>query len=280
MPFNDELVQNSIPNQLHIDKVGEVQKIIAAQLNFDFDAETLIREIEELRPFFEELTNATSVLEKYAELNRDQFKLVPTDQYYSVNTYDNKTGFNTGKPIKGWMGISLITHETLDIPANSSTGIRNLGLSGWNWRQIVSGSELQKTILRLPLYDLCGVRLVTLPEGAFAPIHRDNGAKSIPGVKGTTSSNNNNELWLKNGFISITLNIKNGEVPLRIFNDGQVWDYDEKCYIFNDYYLHGVPLTKTDRIQVRITGRPKPELVEQIFINENLIYNEKGLASL
>ena len=77
----------------------------------------------------------------------------------------------------------------------------------------------------------------------------------------------------------IIINITDGEVPLYYSTTSNLSEkfktINYPVYLFNDFFYHGVPITKSRRRQIRITGRPTDDLIKYIN-NSTLVYYEKN----
>ncbi len=121
----------------------------------------------------------------------------------------------------------------------------------WEVKPEFANLNIVNWIQQLPITDIKSIHCVSIEPGQFASIHRDNRQ---------TQENTKHNAVYQQGFVVITLNITNGDVPLYWALDGKdvqnCRHADASAYIISDYFLHGVPVVKSRRRQVRITARP------------------------
>jgi hypothetical protein len=262
------------------------KNIVYAKANIEYNRELFIKEYDQfIAPRSVKVFIGYKLL-KSTENNNREWNMVDPEIYLKIETRDE-----ANQPISGeyttWNGISLVylDCEDEDFKQSSKLGsiaVRNYALDNYGEYKFLpeyENLEITKFIKNLPLTNIIGVRCLSLPENTFGIIHRDN-RNSLPG-NGTTDSKyktvqqiTNNKIW-KEGFVQITINISDGGVPLMYVNTERMskntFTTVEPIYLFNDFVFHGVPLTTGIRRQIRITGRPTPELAK--LIEESSIVN-------
>jgi hypothetical protein len=93
-----------------------------------------------------------------------------------------------------------------------------------------------------------------LPAGGIGLVHHDSG-----------------EAYYINN-ISITLNVNSGGSPMIFLCEDQQYSVEtDPAFLFQDCCLHGVPKVSSNRLQVRINGRPKKELIESLLDLDSIV---------
>lgn len=126
----------------------------------------------------------------------------------------------------------------------------------------------------LPFEKITTIHCVSLEPDCFTGIHRD----TRHWLDTPNPSLHNG--YAKAGHIVVTLNITSGDSPLYWCFDGEhnkVYKADDPVYMCSDYFLHGVPLTKSRRRQIRFNGIPKPEFAA-IINNDSIISVPKNIV--
>jgi hypothetical protein len=260
----------------------DFNKLIYAKLNIGYDKDAFIKEYDErILPKSKKVLNGEYLIKETSETNK-QWGMVPEDLYVKADVRNNGVLKRNGYP--SWDGFSLLylDSEDKELSENSKGGsvsVRNYALDKMGEFKFFPEYEdlkIVEFIKQLPLTSLIGIRCVSLKENTFALIHRDN-SYFLPTSMKTLEKQKmiDNFLW-RSGFVQITLNLSNGGVPLYYGVtddlDPKYETVDDDIYLFNDYFYHGVPLTSSRRRQIRITGRPTPELYEMIDQNLNLSF--------
>jgi hypothetical protein len=260
----------------------DFNKLIYAKLNIGYDKDAFIKEYDErILPKSKKVLNGECLIKETSETNK-QWGMVPEDLYVKADVRNNGVLKRNGYP--SWDGFSLLylDSEDKELSENSKGGsvsVRNYALDKMGEFKFFPEYEdlkIVEFIKQLPLTSLIGIRCVSLKENTFALIHRDN-SHFLPTSMKTLEKQKmiDNFLW-RSGFVQITLNLSSGGVPLYYGVtddlDPKYETVDDDIYLFNDYFYHGVPLTSSRRRQIRITGRPTPELYEMIDQNLNLSF--------
>lgn len=246
-----------------------------AKLNLEFDKELFAKEYDE-----KILPNGILAANGYISIDATKFLnnawgMVPPEEYLKINTFEQPGNVLTYKFIEkertSWRLEQLMYLDTTGIsdplllkvgPNGRGPSIRNETLStefNWKIKPAYKDLHIVKWVYEnLPFERIHGFHCVSIEEGGFASIHRDS-----KGFYSGDSSAGENKLY-KLGFVVINLNISDGGVPLYWALDGkdakQYHLSNEPIYLTNDYFAHGVPIVKSRRRQVRITGIPKPEM--------------------
>ena len=261
--------------------------LLSAELiNLDFDKDSFIKEYDNhILPHSNNIRNGQHVLFKTVNANSNWGMVEP--QKYLKADVRTETGADVDNGYPSWKGTSLIYLDTTDeeLKENSKNGsvsIRNYVLDKQGEFKFFPQYEnlnITKYIKSLPLHTIIGIRCVSLQPDTFSIIHRDD-TNYLPDSQRSLKVQRmvDNYLW-KQGFVQITINISDGEVPLYYSITS---DLSEKfktinysVYLFNDFFYHGVPITKSRRRQIRITGRPTNDLMKHIN-NSTLVYYEKN----
>ena len=247
-----------------------LKDFVYAPLNLDFDHELFAKEYDEhILPSSVPIANGYPSWKTTRFVNR-AWGMVDDETYDKCDVKETG-GLNIIKRgIACWMANSMIELETDDLLQHrtsilGSVALRNtlLGEGKYHFRRMFEGLAITEWIKQLPLTDIIGVRCVSLAQNTFASIHRD--SSNFIKNKGE-GSNNANKLW-NSGFVSISINITDGEVPLYYCLDSDLtkpYKVNDAVYMFNDYFFHGVPMTSSRRRQIRVTGKPTDMLMQHI----------------
>lgn len=238
----------------------DTKKIIYAKLNLNFPKEKFIEEYDKfILPNSIPIVSGRGTWAATRRIN-DHWKMVSQEVYDKTDVLElNGTVTKRGYP--NWDGTSLVYLDSDDekmkrASIHGSVSVRNIiadkGI--YKFKEEYDSLEIVRFIKSLPLTHIIGVRCVSLSPNSFASIHKD--SMNLPSLD--KSSIVNNHLW-NTGFISVTLNLSNGGQPLFFSDEANYLEpmtVDDDCYMFNDYYWHGVPLVTSRRRQIRITAKP------------------------
>ena len=240
----------------------------------EYDRELFVQEYDDrILPYGKPITNGLIGVELTKELN-NAWGMVPEAEYEKGDVWIQNTDASSMRYIQRerpcWhltqlmdldftktpdpflqrfneVGGTSFRNETLDPKYEFKLRSRYKDLKIWQWINDV-----------LPFKKINGIHCVSLPEGGFAAIHRDQ-----KGLYGVTSSAGHNKLYAM-GYVVIVINVSSGGVPLYWALDGadakKAILTDDPLYMSNDYFLHGVPICTSRRRQVRVIGIPKPEM--------------------
>lgn len=245
-----------------------------AKLNLDFDSELFAKEYDEkILPEGIKITNSHRAVKLTEELNKI-WNMVDPELYDTADYYEQPGDATTMKYVRRdrpqWLMVQLMQLDTtgIDDPLllkwayNGGQSLRNESLDkNFFIKPQFKDLQIYKWILdNLPFEKINSIHCVSLEPGGMSTIHRD--MKGL--YDGKTSAHINRVS--NNGFVNICLNISNGGSPLYWALDGKdlinVIKTDDKVYLTNDYFMHGVGITTSRRRQVRVVGRPKPEMME------------------
>ena len=268
-----------------------------AKLNLNFDADVFAKEYDEkILPRGIPICNSMKSKDDTAPIN-EIWGMVSPEEYAKADTYvqnDNAMSFRYIKNLRPqWKMIQLMELNTTDITnglllfysKQGGTSIRNETLDSkykFNIKAMFADLKIYKWIQEnIPMEEIKSLHCVSIEPGGLSTIHRDS-----KGFYDAKTSAGKNRVY-KNGYVIINLNISNGGGPLWWCLDGPgvktPYKSDDQVYLTNDYFLHGVPLMETRRRQIRIMGKPKPELwnlIEQegmISIPDDYTYDETYL---
>ena len=237
-----------------------LSKLVFCELDISYDHNLFAHEIDSVLLPDSTQINATgrAGVKEFLEINR-QWNMVPESDYLEENSN------------KAWYVNSLIYYDAddKDVRKGSELGsvlVRNRTLtdsnlnSKWCWKEKYENLSLTKFIKSLPLTDIIHARLLYLPPGYMSVIHRDDRHSN---EQFKLSKN----LLSSTGHLSITLNISTGGQPLFFATDSSPVNkiFKPSTFIFNDYFMHGVPKVTSPRRQFRISGKPTKELFEKII---------------
>jgi hypothetical protein len=246
-----------------------------AKLNLEFDREEFSKEYDEkIMPFGVDTGNGIRSVQVTTNLNKI-WGMVPPEEYRKISHYVQPGDVSTLKFVKNerpsWIMNQLMYLDTSNVedpllrrygPTAIGPSIRNETLDPkFDWRVKPQYEDLKivKWVYEnLPFERIHGLHTVSIEAGGFGSIHRD-----AKGFYTDTTSAGENKLY-KNGFVVINLNISDGGVPLYWALDGDDLRHyhlvNDPIYLTNDYFMHGVPIVKSRRRQLRVTGIPKPEM--------------------
>lgn len=247
--------------------------IAYAKLNLSFDKELFIREYDEqIYPKSFQISAGVQSINHTINLNKE-WGMVDPNIYEHINTNQvNSKGEYTviDRGRKSWMMRQLMEMDKTGITdpvllkfANiGGVGLRNAAYrNNFTVKEDCKNMQIVDWIFKsLPFEKIVSIHCVALDPDSFAPIHRDD--KSLFDDKSSIGSN----LFYKNNFVIVNINISNGGVPLYwsldMPNTNDYFKSDDDVYLTNDYFLHGVPQVTSRRRQIRVSGIPKPEMKE------------------
>jgi len=244
-----------------------------AKLNLSFDREMFIKEYDEhIYPKSSPISAGVESINRTIKLNQTWGMIDPgIYEQINTNTVNDKgeyTPINRGR--KSWVMQQLLELDTLGITnpillkfaAIGGVGLRNAAHQH-NFKVKENCKDLQIVnwiYKNLPFEKIVSIHCVAIDPDGFAPIHRDD--KSLFDNKSSIGTN----LFYKNNFVIININISNGGVPLYwgldIPNTNTCYKVDDDIYLTNDYFLHGVPQVTSRRRQIRVSGIPKKEMYD------------------
>lgn len=247
-----------------------LEDLVYASMDLDFDHELFAREYDQhILPTSVPIANGFKSWETTRYINQ-AWKMVDAETYDLCDVRKSDSLEIMKRGISSWMANSMIELETenkmyLETSRLGSVALRNnlLGEGKYHFREQFEGLAITKWIQQLPITDIIGIRCVSLAPGTFASIHRDSNNFS---QKQNEGSLNSNKLW-RSGFVSITINITDGGVPIYYCMDSDLnkpYTANDAVYMFNDYFLHGVPVTTSRRRQIRVTGRPTGNIMDHV----------------
>jgi len=246
-----------------------------AKLNLDFDAELFAKEYDEkILPNGVFTGNGIVSVEKTTFMNK-LWGMVPEEEYNKISVFDQPGDVTTYRFIKrerpSWKMEQLLYLDTTDVtdplllkfgPSGLGPSIRNETLDPkftWKIKPRYKDLKIVEWINKnLPFEKIYGLHCIAIEQGGFASIHRD-----MKGFYSKKSSAGVNKLY-KSGFVVIVINISDGGSPLYWSLDGEnsrtCYKANDRVYLTNDYFAHGVSIVTSRRRQLRVTGIPKPEM--------------------
>lgn len=244
-----------------------------AKLNLSFDRELFIKEYDErIYPKSFPISAGVKSIDHTIRLNQTWDMVDPTIyEQINTNSVDEKgvyTPIDRGR--KSWVMRQLLEMDKtgitdpvlLKFASIGGVGLRNAAYqNNFRIKEDCKDMEIVNWITKtLPFEKIVSIHCVALDPDSFAPIHRDD--KSL--FDNTSSIKTN--LFYKNNFVIININISSGGVPLYwgldMPNADNCYKADEDVYLTNDYFLHGVPQVTSRRRQIRVSGIPKIEMYE------------------
>lgn len=224
-----------------------------AKINLDYDKKIVENEILSLKNQF----TICPVGKKYAKAHPQIF--VGTEEEINEVTVTDDIDITRvyRKKLDPWYGFSL-TH----IPGNLQTKvgsnfIRNSSTASWIWRDDISAPYIRKLVEFLNFKELHSVRILLLPANSIGLVHQDSNA----------------EYYREN--ISLTLNIKTGNSSLVFLKQNKNYHVgNDDAFLFRDDCLHGIPKVSSDRLQIRINGKPNQDIMHKLVDFDTAIMAE------
>lgn len=248
--------------------LDNLHNIAYCKLDLDFDKETFVKEYDEfILPNSVPIANGEKSWQLTREVNKKWNMVDP--EVYDLCDIQSESGI-VKRGSEQWLATSLIelvtdNKDLLFLSRLGSVAVRNnlLNNGEYKFKELYKNLSIVKWIQTLPIKKFIGVRCVSLKPGTFASIHRDE--NNLQHHKNGTSLPRN-VLW-ESGFISITINITDGDQPLFYSLNSKMeesFKVNDPVYMFNDYCPHGVPVVSSRRRQIRVTGIPTEDLLDKI----------------
>jgi len=213
-----------------------------AKVNLDYDKHKLASEVLGLRKNFKSIP----AHKKWARMHPKIF--VGTQKEIEEVTVVDSDRQLVKRKLHPWYGASL-THVPGEYLSNLGTNeIRNSSTSAWEWREDISAPYLRSIVELLNFEQLHSVRVMMLPANSIGLVHMDSGGD-----------------YYKD-HISLTLNVENGGSPILFLEKDKIYSVEnESAFLFRDDCYHGVPRVVSDRIQIRINGRPNKKVLSDLI---------------
>lgn len=252
----------------------DFSKLAYAKINLNYNADLFAEEYDtRILPFGMPICNSSITLVTSAAVNR-HWGMVPPEEYAKADIWVQEGDARSLKYIKRerpqWIMVQLMELDVTDVTdpvirAYSKQGgpsVRNETLDPkykFNIKPHFADLAIYKWIVEnLPMEEIRSLHCVSIEPGGLATIHRDS-----KGLFNKKTSAGYNRVY-NSGYVIINLNITNGGGPLWWSLDGPgvltPFQSDDPVYLSNDYFLHAVPLMSSRRRQIRVMGKPKPEL--------------------
>ena len=244
-----------------------------AKLNLTFDRELFIKEYDDrIYPKSFPISTGIGSINHTIKLNQT-WNMVHPDIYEQIDTHtmnDKGERIFLDRGRKSWVMRQLLEMDTtgvtdpvlLKFAKIGGVGLRNAAYQNtFTVKEDCKDMKIVDWIFKtLPFEKIVSIHCVAIDPDGFAPIHRDD--RSLFDDKSSIGSN----IFYKNNFIIININISDGGVPLYwgfdIPNTNTCYKVNDDVYLTNDYFLHGVPMVTSRRRQIRVSGIPKPEMYQ------------------
>lgn len=244
-------------------------KILAANLNFDFDYDKIGREIINCRSSWIQ----TPIWQNWIDMAFDgKFFKVETNEMYeriSRSTKDeNGNEVKDDRELKGFYNLYLTTPEKeSEFKNRSFNRTKYLNHQNWHWRNSLK-DKIPYTINcieKLPFTKI-GLIRVFITENTFFPTHFD--YEQFRDTENTTGQDDLTKT------LGISLIPRTGNVPLKIWSktDQTVKQVPGHAMIFKDSEPHGVPYTPELRITIRIFGNINFNNLKPYIDTTSIIY--------
>lgn len=251
----------------------KLRNIVYADINLNFDNNLFIEEFDKyILPYTEPFVPVHTQWSAMEKLNKF-WHILEKEEFDEYNKLIKQGETSIHGMTHFWSAVNLMYN-----PNELTTGVGALWRSNnrnndlfikENFSQLKIVEWIQNNI---PFKKLSGIHCVTIPENGFASIHRD-AFYLNPNLPNHSFRNG----FFKEGFMVICLNISDGGVPLLWALDHEKESpkkVNSKCYISNDYFLHGVPRTTSRRRQVRISFFPDEDFFNLLDQNTMIILPE------
>lgn len=201
-------------------------------MDFDFDVAGVLDELTPLIPLFRPM--AVAERPTLPEHRREFFMVADDEHYDGVDRH--RAGVFVPGRYRSLEGLSVRF-----LPGRSDSVLERRPVDeDWQWRPGLK--VIPETLARLPLATINNVRVISIPEGGFLPVHRDAF----------------DDAYWESGYTTLTLQLLTGGVPLMAWIDGRVCEIDAPAFFFRDSVPHGTPVTKSRRLGLRVSGRKLP----------------------
>lgn len=215
-------------------------KILAAELNLNYDFELMTQEILNCQSHWRYMPPYKWQLDH--PLNH-KFNLAPKEDYDNMD-YTNSTQdlSITKNSMTGGSIFYLTKHCETERLSYSVT--KNLSSEGWGWREELNIPYTKRYIESLP-YKKIGLVRVFVFKDTFLPVHKD---------YGFSESKGHSEEYDK--CFGLSLIPSTGNVPMKIWSTklNKVVEVSGNAMLFNDSVWHAVPKTTGYRITIRVFG--------------------------
>ena len=200
------------------------------KLNYVYNKDKVLTEI------FAQTSNFVNIFSRRETFKQRPFSIVPDEMYEKVDAIESNGKLVPGV-ISSWKGFNF-THIPGDTISNIGQNKDRLTKENWEWKPAVECTYLKKIVQDLGFISIQNVRAMVMQPGGFGPVHSD--------------------ILLKNSYYqkhtSVTLNIENGDQPLTALIDGEMYELNDPCFVFEDDCWHGVGIVSSRRTQLRING--------------------------
>lgn len=225
-----------------------VNEVLAAGLNLDFDYEKIKKEMLDLRPYWtytppykDHIDSGLSGLVFMSESKENYEKID-----YIISQGDKLPPKYIKKELQGQWIYYLREHVDNQTGTHKFAVTKNLSTEGWRWidqyKDIVPYTI--QCIESLP-YKHIGCIRVFVTENTFFPTHRDFGMGGPPELSKDYAKT-----------LGLSLIPDTGDVPMSIYSykQKQVYEVFGNAMLFNDSAFHGVKYTPGLRITIRVFG--------------------------
>ena len=248
-----------------------------AKVNLKFNQKLFIKEYDKyILPAGIPISNSQGIVYMTSKLN-EIWGMVPPEIYDKGDVWVQPGSAATLKYITRerpcWIMTQLMELDTSNVEdplmkrwaSVGGPSIRNETLAPqykWHIKSQFKDLKIWEWIKTLPFSKINSLHCVSIEPGGFAVIHRD--------MKGFYDSNSSAGVSrvFGQGYVIMTINISDGGGPLWWALDGEdctkPFHANDPVYLTNDYFMHAVPVMKSRRRQLRITGIPTPELWDMI----------------
>jgi hypothetical protein len=222
------------------------------KLNYVYDKSQVLDEIyKNTEKFYE-------ILALKENFKKRPFSIVPDEFYERVDSRHPYNKEFNGKKIPGtissWEGYNF-TYVPGDRDSVYGRNSDRAKGQEWMWKPEVTCDYLKKIVQDLGFVSIQNIRAMIINPGGFGPVHKDDSESS----------------YYKK-YTSVTLNLEDGGQPLTAQIDGEFYEFNDPCFIFEDDCWHGVGQVSSRRTQVRING-----IVNQDILSSYLSQPDRAL---
>jgi hypothetical protein len=212
--------------------------MIVQDLKLDYDCDLVVKEILSCKEFFVDIPPYKFWLDL---AKKKKIFMVETDERYDSITMQDKNQITT-KIIKPPQSFYIKSSDLGHQPYSKSkkTDFRK---SYWNTQIEDRLTYTKKLLDKLP-FEYIGLVRVFILENTFLPTHQDRITSDV------------------NSHLGLSLVPIHSGTPLMIYNprSGKIESTFSNCFLFDDSYLHGIPMVHGLRIDIRIFGKLKNSL--------------------
>lgn len=220
-----------------------------AKLNLRYDKNALIEDIDRYRDIQVPQPSHT------ANWSKAPFEICNLETRKRVTVFDGKE--IQYKEIPQWNGVTYTQIKGNIYSQIASVPSRNNNQVGWTWREDLEIPHIKALVESLNFSELHLVMSMRIDKGGLGLVHNDDPRGVYYG---------------RNDCLGITINLKSGGTKLYYRHNGNILTINDDCCIFRDDCWHGVPPVSSERLLLRINGKPNEETIESLVDTSSIIW--------